>query len=138
MRIMKNNQGMSLVEVIVGFTLLLIMMVAFYGIIKLSSNMTMYSVDKNNDRNKYEENYYQDYSSNFDEITITETGNVVLTPCNSKGESLTAKRSLKLGNASFVKIFEKESRVLLGAKLYKLKYNKPLIEDPEADEPGTE
>lgn len=124
--LMKDNRGNTMVEILVGFVLIMILVAAFYGIIKLSSNMTMYSVDKQNDRKAYEENYYQNYEDNFTEDTVTEKGSVRLQACDKDGNVLTGsgEQSFCLNNARLIRIHEKPGKEKLNLNLYRLLYIK--------------
>ena len=53
-----NNKGMTLVEVIVGFLLLVVIMTTFIKIINLSSELTSAALDSKKDKLEFESKYY--------------------------------------------------------------------------------
>ena len=53
-----DNKGMILVEIIVGFLLLVVILTSFIKIINLSSELTAAAVDSKNDKLEFEEKYY--------------------------------------------------------------------------------
>lgn len=99
-----ENAGSTLIEVIVGFVLLTIIMTSFFGIISLSSDLTVESADKIKARQEYEEKYYLEYGSSFDEETILEASSVKMTECNSEGEPVKKGAEIVLNHAELVKI----------------------------------
>ncbi len=60
-----NNKGMSLVEIAVGFVLLVICIASFEKIINLSTEMTSTSIDSKNKRNVFKERYFDGDASKF-------------------------------------------------------------------------
>lgn len=54
-----NNKGATLVEVLAGFTLLVVLVTSFVKIIKLSSELTTAAVDNKKNSLEFEENYYK-------------------------------------------------------------------------------
>lgn len=121
-----DNSGNTMVEILVAFVLIMIMAAAFYGIIRLSSNMTMYSVDKSNDRKSYMEKYYQDYENSFTTETVTDRGGIKLKACDRNGNLLTGSRELMLtlNNARLVLIHAKSGQPLPDLNIYRLLYIK--------------
>lgn len=53
-----NNKGFTLVEVMAGFSLLVVLMVSFVKIIKLSSDLTNAAVEMRNNNTDFYETYY--------------------------------------------------------------------------------
>ena len=64
-----NNKGMTLVEVMAGFMLLVVVMTSFIKIIDLSSKLTQISADTKKNRSEFEKKYYE--GINYD---VTYTG----------------------------------------------------------------
>lgn len=59
MKLSKNNSGTTMVELLVGFTLLMIIMTSIFKIIKVSTNMMYESADIKNDLSAFEAEYYK-------------------------------------------------------------------------------
>ena len=53
-----DNKGMTLVEIVVGFLLLVVILTSFIKIINLSSELTSAAVDSKKDKLEFEEKYY--------------------------------------------------------------------------------
>ena len=53
-----NDKGFTLVEVMAGFSLLVVLMVSFVKIINISSNLTIAAVDAKNKTNDFYKSYY--------------------------------------------------------------------------------
>ena len=92
-----DNRGNTMVEIMVGFVLILIIIASFMQIIKLSSNMTMYSVDENKKLAQIQEEYYTTDTSNLSNTPIAgvnETNNgyindkpIKLVECDKDGKT---------------------------------------------------
>ncbi len=54
-----DNKGMTLVEVLAGFTLLVVLVTSFVKIIKLSSELTSVAVETKNKSFEFEEKFYE-------------------------------------------------------------------------------
>ncbi|MCR5205473.1 MAG: hypothetical protein K6E47_10480 [Lachnospiraceae bacterium] len=65
-----DNRGNTMVEIMVGFVLILIIIASFMQIIKLSSNMTMYSVDESKKLAQIQEEYYTMDATNMTNTPI--------------------------------------------------------------------
>lgn len=121
-----DNSGNSFVEILVGFVLIMIFIAGFYEIIRLSSNMTMLSADREQDRRSYEENYFTDYENNFESETITEKGRITMRECDCDGNVLpgSGKAYFSLNRAKLIRIYEKAGKMRLGIDIYRLIYEK--------------
>ena len=64
-----NNKGMTLVEVLAGFTLLVVLVTSFIKIIKLSSELTSVAVETKNKNLEFEEKYYEGINYTLDGTT---------------------------------------------------------------------
>ena len=58
-----DNKGMTLVEIMAGFTLLVVLMTSFVKIIRLSALLTETAVDVRKNSNDFEKKYYDGFKS---------------------------------------------------------------------------
>ena len=77
MQIPMDNKGMSLVEIVAGFVVIVIAFASFIKIINLSSEMTQSSVDTRNANNELKEYYYNGYYDSKDGVDVFTAGNTV-------------------------------------------------------------
>ena len=141
-----DNRGGTMVEIIVGFALILIIIASFMQIIKLSSNMTMYSVDENKKLEKLQEEYYSLNMDSFSSSVVAgynETnsqyidGNQIkLVECDKNGNVVnsTAKK-FNLSNASLVKFYGNND-TLADLILFRMRYinRNPVTEETSNSE----
>ena len=62
-KIIKNNSGTTMMEVLVSFVVLMIVMAALYGMVRISSNLRMRAVDTANIREEFNSEIYKNHSS---------------------------------------------------------------------------
>lgn len=141
-----DNRGGTMVEIIVGFALILIIIASFMQIIKLSSNMTMYSVDENKKLEKLQEEYYSLNTDSFSSSVVAgynETSSqyidgsqIKLVECDKNGNVVnsTAKK-FNLSNASLVKFYGNND-TLADLILFRMRYinRNPVTEETSNSE----
>ena len=129
MRIL-DNRGNTMVEIMVGFVLILIIIASFMQIIKLSSNMTMYSVDENKKLAQIQEEYYTMDTSNLTNTSIAgvnETDGYIndkpikLVECKSDGTAITGAKTFTLSNARLMR-FDGRSDLFADFTMFRLIY----------------
>ena len=69
-----DNRGMTMVEILVAFVILIFMLTAFYGIVKFSSNMLTEAVDNKERTQSYKECFYKENKEGLNKTDITPAG----------------------------------------------------------------
>lgn len=128
-----DNRGGTMVEIVVGFALILIIIASFLHIIKLSSNMTMYAVDSKDKLATLQETYYEGGSATeYKESVISgydkEKGSYVfdkkisLVSSDKYGNEKNNSIMFPLSHATLLKI-ENNSSDMAKIAIYRLLYS---------------
>jgi len=124
-----NNKGMTLVEIMAGFTLLVVLMTSFVKIIRLSALLTETAVDVRKNSNDFEKKYYDGVNykvnNNGEKIAFRdETNGTIIDKYNSENPS-DSKKSIYVNewykdtvNGNF-KEYHKDSSTDTFKKYYK-------------------
>jgi hypothetical protein len=98
MKKLKNNDGSTMVEVLVSFTVLMIIMVSLYGIVRVSTNMLMKSKDFLTTQQEFSGEYYK---KNYGSLTVKDSTSeaIKLIEINSNGENKARGSNITLEHA---------------------------------------
>jgi Na+-transporting NADH:ubiquinone oxidoreductase subunit NqrF len=107
-----NNTGSTMVEVLVGFTLLMIMMAGLTRLIKLSSEMVFNTKDMMNDQLSFEEELYKEDYGTLTRSTLSSDG-IVLKETDSSGNGKAGGINIALTDAGVEKLSDDESELSL-------------------------
>ena len=147
-----DNRGGSMVEIVVGFALLMIIIASFLQIIKLSSNMTMESVDTQEKLAALQDEFYGGVNTDSESIGDGTTKFVINPVAGEKSDDANANAPIQLiecdadgkikdyynatFNLSHAVLYRIDSvdKNLLDLTVYRLKYK----EDPQAEIPQTQ
>lgn len=73
LQIRLNDKGTTMVELMVGFTLLLLLLGILTGIVRVSSNLIMNATDGMKQRQQFQQELFQTSSSGYDTTAIAVT-----------------------------------------------------------------
>ena len=152
-----DNKGSSMVEIVVGFALILIIIASFLQIINLSSNMTMESVDTQKKLAALQDEFYggvnntsESYGEDVTKFvinpiagenneTIGAQSPIKLVECDVNGNKKTNKgASFNLSHAILYRI-DSIDKELLDLTVFRMKYKEdPIIELPVTEDPALE
>jgi hypothetical protein len=114
---MGNNAGSTMVEVLVGFTILMILMAGITGLINVSSNMLFNTHDMLEAQRNFMQEYYKTNYGGLTKDTIA-SGTVELTAADSSGEKKADGVSISLNHAVMQKISDADN----GLTIYQVDY----------------
>jgi hypothetical protein len=114
----EKNTGSTMVEVLVGFTLLMILMVGMTKLVNLSSEMVFKTRDTMNKQSTLTEEFYKTDHGNLSSSIVISDG-LIMKETDSSGKDIEADgASIKLGDAK-MKIFSDEESGLSIYQIYK-------------------
>lgn len=112
MNIKGNNAGSTMVEVLVGFTLLMILMVGLTRLIKISSEMVFNTKDMINAQDSFAEEYYKGDHGTLTKSTVS-SDSLILKETDSSGNDKADGVTITLLNAKIEKFSDDESELSL-------------------------
>jgi hypothetical protein len=104
----KRNKGSSMVEVLAGFSILMILMAGITGIIKVSSNMIMEAKDMMSEQDQFTAEFYKKDYGDLEQDASYDSLEVCLLVVDSQGNQTQDGGSIYLDHAKLRKISSKE------------------------------
>jgi hypothetical protein len=118
MRRKRKNSGSSMVEVLVGFTILMILMAGLTAIIHVSSEMLFSTHDMLQTQSSYLQQFYKNEHGALSK-TSTDAADITLIETDSEGESKkSGGTEFELDHARLEKVSDSES----GLTVYQIDY----------------
>jgi hypothetical protein len=111
----RKNTGSTMVEVLVGFTLLMILMVGLTRLIKISSEMVFKTRDMINDQKSLVEEFYKENHGSLTK-TVVSDDTLALQETDSNGQIISDGVNISLGSTKIEKISDDES----GLSIYQI------------------
>ncbi len=104
----KRNKGSSMVEVLAGFSILMILMAGITGIIKVSSNMIMEAKDMMSEQDQFTAEFYKKDYGDLEQDASYDSLEVRLLVVDSQGNQTQDGGSIYLDHAKLRKISSRE------------------------------
>lgn len=105
----RKNVGSTMVEVLVGFALLMILMAGLSHLINMSSEMVFNTKDTMNEQKSFLEEFYKDNHGSLSESEITSDGLRLIETDSSGNSDKTDGVTVALENTGIRKISDDES-----------------------------
>lgn len=114
----KNNKGSTMVEVLVGFSLLVILMAGVSRVIDVSVNMFMYSKTIQNEQLAFQEKYFKTVPEGLVLEKIVSAGNVYLVETDMDGEIKSGGSTVFMPEMELWMVSDEES----GIRMYRFNH----------------
>jgi uncharacterized protein involved in tellurium resistance len=108
MKKIKNNDGSTMVEVLVSFTVLMILMAGLTGIIKVSSDLIMQAKDMQDNQSAFVEEFYKEDFGSLQKDVLEECPDIKLQPANKTGTVISGENII-LDHANLKKVSEADT-----------------------------